>query len=303
MLHIFIINSFAGKGGFSEYIRTELEKKKNIEYLIFNSEYPGHEGALAAQLYELFENETIRFYACGGSGTFRNIMNSLPNLDRVEFAEIPYGQKERFKGEDGEKYRKFLDLDAMINGKTIMCDYVDTNIGRAHKSLSSGLEVNFVDLQKRLNDGTFVSGNLAGFIASVYAFFKRSSLKARYVIDGMEINGKYSQFSVYSTAGLRISGYTGGGENDGKFDVILMPKRNLFVRWYIFWAIKSYNRKVIDKYCYTVRASEIEIYTGDADSLFAFDGEIVRAEHIEAKVVQGLRYVIPSGLEIGGQER
>lgn len=75
MLHIFIINSFAGKGGFSEYIRTELEKKKNIEYLIFNSEYPGHEGALAAQLYELFENETIRFYACGGSGTFRNIMN------------------------------------------------------------------------------------------------------------------------------------------------------------------------------------------------------------------------------------
>lgn len=44
MLQIFIINSFSGDETTTIGIREELEKIKDMEYLVFNSEYPGHEG-------------------------------------------------------------------------------------------------------------------------------------------------------------------------------------------------------------------------------------------------------------------
>ena len=72
MLQIFIINSFSGDETTTIGIREELEKIKDMEYLVFNSEYPGHEGEMARQMCNLFPEERIRFYACGGTGTFRN---------------------------------------------------------------------------------------------------------------------------------------------------------------------------------------------------------------------------------------
>ena len=69
MLQIFIINSFSGDETTTIGIREELEKIKDMEYLVFNSEYPGHEGEMARQMCNLFPEEKIRFYACGGTGT------------------------------------------------------------------------------------------------------------------------------------------------------------------------------------------------------------------------------------------
>ena len=50
MLQIFIINSFSGDETTTIGIREELEKIKDMEYLVFNSEYPGHEGEMARQM-------------------------------------------------------------------------------------------------------------------------------------------------------------------------------------------------------------------------------------------------------------
>ena len=93
MLQIFIINSFSGDETTTIGIREELEKIKDMEYLVFNSEYPGHEGEMARQMCNLFPEEKIRFYACGGTGTFRNILKGVPeeDLGRVEIAEAAYG--------------------------------------------------------------------------------------------------------------------------------------------------------------------------------------------------------------------
>ena len=93
MLQIFIINSFSGDETTTIGIREELEKIKDMEYLVFNSEYPGHEGETARQMCNLFPEERIRFYACGGTGTFRNILKGVPeeDLGRVEIAEAAYG--------------------------------------------------------------------------------------------------------------------------------------------------------------------------------------------------------------------
>ena len=55
MLQIFIINSFSGDETTTIGIREELEKIKDMEYLVFNSEYPGHEGEMARQMCNLFQ--------------------------------------------------------------------------------------------------------------------------------------------------------------------------------------------------------------------------------------------------------
>lgn len=142
MLQIFIINSFSGDETTTIGIREELEKIKDMEYLVFNSEYPGHEGEMARQMCNLFPEEKIRFYACGGIGTFRNILKGVPeeDLGRVEIAEAAYGLTNDFLNIYGEEREKFKDFRNFIAGKVQPLDYLQTSIGPAHNTVSLGLD-------------------------------------------------------------------------------------------------------------------------------------------------------------------
>ena len=70
----FLLLIFSGDETTTIGIREELEKIKRYGISGIQFEYPGHEGEMARQMCNLFPEEKIRFYACGGTGTFRNIL-------------------------------------------------------------------------------------------------------------------------------------------------------------------------------------------------------------------------------------
>ena len=168
MLQIFIINSFSGDETTTIGIREELEKIKDMEYLVFNSEYPGHEGEMARQMCNLFPEEKIRFYACGGTGTFRNILKGVPeeDLGRVEIAEAAYGLTNDFLNIYGEEREKFKDFRNFIAGKVQPLDYLQTSIGPAHNTVSLGLDGLILRGVLHLKKLPFCKGRVPYFISS-----------------------------------------------------------------------------------------------------------------------------------------
>lgn len=304
MLHVFIINSFAGKGDFSDNIREELSKIDNIEYLVFNSEYPGHETVVAKQIYDLFPDETIRFYVCGGSGTFRNVMKGLDNFDRVEFAEVPYGASNDFLSVYGDKRENFKNIKDLIYGKVTYVDYISTNVGPAHNTLSAGFDTKFSQTMEKYANSFFSGGKLLYLTSLCRVVLADSSINGKIYIDGEECEGKYME--IICSIGTRFGAFFTISEDTsvtgGYFKMLLIPKRNFFKKMYSFIGLITNNRKMIDKYCISRNAKSVEIYLSqDSKSGCGcnFDGEIEKKDCVYGKVVQkGLKYVLPRGLEV-----
>ena len=96
MKHIFIVNPYAGNMTFANNLRQQLEKIEGFEYFLFNSRYTGNETELTKKIVHFFPDEQLRIYACGGSGTFRNVLEGVGENPLVELAFYPCGMTNDF---------------------------------------------------------------------------------------------------------------------------------------------------------------------------------------------------------------
>ena len=86
MVHIFLINPYAGKRTFADGLRKKLKEIPDFNYFVFNIGHAGEEAELVRKIRNIFDDEKLRFYCCGGSGTMRNMLNGFDNFDNVEIA-------------------------------------------------------------------------------------------------------------------------------------------------------------------------------------------------------------------------
>ena len=54
MLHIFIINPFAGDKTFADDLRTKLSSIEGLDYFVFNTRYAGYETELVRKILHIF---------------------------------------------------------------------------------------------------------------------------------------------------------------------------------------------------------------------------------------------------------
>lgn len=297
MLHVFIINSFDGKEGLSDLVRTELEAREDFEYLVFNCEYDGHEGILASQIYDLFTEEQIRFYACGDSGTFRNIMMALPDYSRAEFAEVPYQKVNDFQAVFGMKKDLFLDLDHIIRGKAYSFDYIQTNMGPAHNTVSTGFDVNLLRISKWLSQIPFSIGKTKYVVSGIFTFFTKTTQKAKVMVDGNIMNGIYEEI-VIANGKLLGGQFHVGDDNDpqdGYLDILLFPRYGFFTKVGYYIMLLTNDQKKMDRKCIRLRGRKIKIYMSDSRGFAGnFDGEVASGDFLFANIVHhGIQYVVP----------
>ena len=99
--YYFIVNPKAGQGEgnetFIKHIRG-IAEKNNVEPVIYTSEGIGDAEILARQI--CIENSSlpaeeradeIRIYACGGDGTFNEVLNGIMGYENVAAGVIPIG--------------------------------------------------------------------------------------------------------------------------------------------------------------------------------------------------------------------
>jgi diacylglycerol kinase family enzyme len=297
MIHVFIVNPIVCEPGYAMKLRKQLEEFPDLHYYVFSTRRPGHETDLVEVLCRFFDNEELRFYCCGGSGTMRNMLRGFKDITRAEVAMIPYGTCDFLKAFTDD-LTHFRDVSAMINGEVVYVDYIKSNLGIALNcvtfgadtdSLKKGDEVKALGLGRRRLPG-LVTRLHAAFLANPKFFdvttdslkFTNEKVTLMYFGNGSYIGGKYRM---------------GINENvdDGLASYTFVPGRGHFARLNAIKAATGGNLGQLKKVTESGLSKFIKARRTNGMSFnLELDGELCQAYELRAEIVrQGLRFVLP----------
>ena len=302
MIHIFIVNPYAGQKTFADDLRSKLKNIKGLNYFVFNTRYAGYETEIVKDILNIFEDEELRFYCCGGSGTFRNMINGFDNIAKAQIAFFPCGLTNDFLKVFGEDESRFYNVEELIYGDVIDIDYIKSNQGIMLNSFSTGLDSKVLASLEEYRLLSAFGGQIP-YMCSVLreAFFANNR---EYIIqlDDKELIGRFSEIFF-------CNGYVFGGNmyfdnaadvTDGKGLYCLVPACNgfSFLR-HMLYTIQRNIGKLHSAtnfgYC-----SRIKIQRRDGKPFHINqDGDIFLGNIWEASIVRkGLHLVVPKGVKI-----
>ena len=109
MKHIFVVNPGAGKGMTAPELDTKL-KELEIEYEIYETVAAKDATRYVRERCE--SGEELRFYACGGDGTLKEVMEGTVGFSNASLSCYPVGSGNDFVKCFGGKER-FLNLEKL----------------------------------------------------------------------------------------------------------------------------------------------------------------------------------------------
>ena len=126
MEHIFIMNPSAGQGKAKKLIpaiESALEEA-GYAYHIYTTKAVGDAERFVRESCE--EGKTVRFYVCGGDGSFHEAVNGAKGFPQAEIGLIPVGTGNDFIRNFGRK-NDFMDILSQVDGESMPCDVIDIN--------------------------------------------------------------------------------------------------------------------------------------------------------------------------------
>lgn len=302
MLHIFIINPFAGDKTFADDLRTKLSSIEGLDYFVFNTRYAGYETELVRKILHIFNGEKLRFYCCGGSGTMRNMLNGFDDFSKVEIAFFPCGLTNDFLKMFGESAQRFEQIEELIYGDVIDIDYIKSNYGVSLNTLSTGLDSNCLKKMDDFRLFRVISKDLPYSIATVYSIFVSKTEEYELTLNGETRTGKFAEIFVGNGSIFGGSLYFAERTciNDGKAIYSIVGNKRGFGLLKVMLALTG---KKYDKYPELMDLGEVDrIRFRRADGQpFSInqDGDIINdVTECEAEIVhKGMRFVVPKGVK------
>jgi diacylglycerol kinase family enzyme/CheY-like chemotaxis protein len=299
--HIFIVNPYAGKRTFAADLRKRLAEIEGIRYFVFNTREKGKEADMVREILGIFENEKLRFYCCGGSGTMRNILNGFDDLSNVEIAFYPCGLTNDFLKVFGKNEAEFNDIEKLIDGEILDVDYIRSNAGVMLNTFSTGMDAAVIEKMEQYRVLGAFGENVPYTLAALYAVLFAKRYTYEIYIDGKEISGKMTE--IYFGNGQVLGGSLAFAPNadirDGKGDFRLVRAGKGFSDVPMMYGLLKQQYDKIDANSEYGRFKEIIIRRTDGSSFFMNqDGEAVgNYTEWKAKIVhRGLHLVVPKGV-------
>ncbi len=302
IIHIFIINPTAGGRDRSENIRKFLARKEHFQYLVFDTDRPGQESELVKKMLTLFEGDAIRFYICGGSGTFSNAISAIDDLSKVEIAHYPCGSTNDYLKIFGRSMKLFYNMDNLIRGEVMSMDYMKCTDVNAMLFASCGITARVEKVAH--NQRLLMSTNFAFAytLAFLLVFLWNPSIDYYVDIDGEDYSGEYGLIYIGNghTMGGFYTPFPNTDPNDGQFEVLLLKKiPNIkLIRF-----IQYFQKGMVDKLrksCIITKGKKITIRRKDEkDILFNCDGEMVTRKQMQCEIIDhGINYIVPRGAQL-----
>jgi signal transduction histidine kinase/CheY-like chemotaxis protein/diacylglycerol kinase family enzyme len=299
--HIFIVNPFAGSHLFADDLRKQLSKIQGIRYFIFNTREKGGEGELVHNIFQIFENEKLRFYCCGGSGTMRNMLNGIADFSNVEVAFYPCGLTNDFLKSFGEAESEFKDIEKLIDGEILDIDYIKTSLGVTLNTFSVGLDSAVESKMEEYKKFHMINNTIPYTMGALYAVLFSKHDEYEVTIDGRRAIGPMSEifFGNGGTLGgtLHLGKDTNVCDGKGEYRLVASLPKNKIVSMMVDVSRHRYER--IDAVSDYGKCREITVKRADGAPFFINqDGEAVgNLEEWSAKIVpRGLHFVVPKGV-------
>lgn len=307
MRHIFIINPVAGKKDISQSIQKQIEKictQKEIQPLIFISEYPGYERDMTKKMCTLFPNEKIRLYSIGGSGTLYHILSGIQNFELTEVACYPSGLTNDLLKCFTGNISHFTSLENLIDGKIQLLDYILMDDVAIPNFVSFGLGTAYFKNKFFMKTLSVISPQFSYLLSILKEVFRNRIAEYKINIDGQDYSGCYPLV-------VCMNGFCMGGNiipchtarpHDGTLNFVFVEKMSRLMQIRVLYCMKTGRIEKLGNKLRIVTGKQMKIRRKDKQPLlFNCDGEpalnkhaITTIEIIPAK----LRFVTPVNAEI-----
>jgi len=301
MVHVFIINSFSGHSERAMDIREKLEKYKDLNYFVFNTLKAGEEEDIARKMCRYFKGERIRFYCCGGTGTLRNMINGISNLNATEVAYFPCGVNSDYVKCFGDNKTLFCNIDNLINGVIMPVDYIKTNHGVALNTCSMGMDSKIINTMNKYKDLEKFGLRIPYLMGLVSSITSSKFRKMRINIGKDSVTDDIAEFVIGNgriiAGNMHISSTSDIDDGFCEYGIAVKGKKLVVIR--VMLAMINKNASKIQKLVTTGKNSYFEVRSCDEKPIdMNLDGEIIQGDdfwRIEV-IHRGLNLVVPEGV-------
>ena len=304
MEHIFIINPCAGQGKGAKMIHVIEEALQGTayEYSIYTTKAAGDGERFVRETCE--SGREVRFYVCGGDGSFHEAVNGLKGFPQVEVGLLPMGTGNDFVRNFGKKSH-FLDILSQVEGKSIPCDVIELNGRYVVNMANIGFDCEVAAKAAEWKKKPLVSGPAAYIMGILSEFAKPMGNRMSFRwADGNTMTGKYLLCTI-ANGSFCGGGFCSSPEaalNDGLMDVgiVQMIPRRKFVGILPKYKTGTYLDTNLGKEKVLYRKyNKLELAVAEPTHI-CIDGEISKFTYLKAEMVpQAFRFIVPKGLEAG----
>lgn len=230
MKHFFIMNPAAGKGTRFHDLIDEIHKvcdRRKVYYAIHVTERIGESTEFVKKMCEN-SKEKMRFYACGGDGTIKEVASGLVGFDHAELGIIPMGTGNDFV-RNFEHPEQLFNIDAQLDGETIKIDLIKYNNKYAVNLINTGFDCEVAKQVSLNRRSLFVPSKLAytaGIVQKITQF-NTAIVNGRVSFDGVPAKGDKFQACVFANGRYYGAGYKAAPASsfsDGILDCCVIDK-------------------------------------------------------------------------------
>ena len=233
MKHFFIMNPAAGKGTKFHNLIDDIHKvcdRRKVYYEIHVTEKIGEATDFVRDICKS-SDEPIRFYACGGDGTIKEVANGIVGFDHAELGVIPIGTGNDFV-RNFEHSAMFFDIDAQLDGETRKIDLLKYNGKYAVNLINIGFDCEVAKQVGYNRRSMFVPSGLvypAGILQKITQF-DTAIARGKIYFDGNLYSKEKHQACVFANGSYYGGGYHAAPASsvyDGLMDCCIIDKISL----------------------------------------------------------------------------
>lgn len=304
MKTVFIFNPAAGKGKTVEKLKSEILQtaaKLGVEVEFYDTKAKGDAARFIKEYCK--ENDCTRFVACGGDGTFSEVVNGIAEVPGAVAGVLPLGTGNDFC-RNFPKEHDFKNVAALLLGETVKCDAIkytsETVRGYCANMVNIGFDCNVADLTGRLKKKKFIDGSFAYFVSIFIMLIKKKGANIKVIADEKELhsgklllnsiaNGKYCGGGIQSNPDAEL--------NDGKMDinVVYNISRLNFLSKLPFYMKGTHKKlKNIEKAIYSQKCRKMVVTPLDGTMRICVDGDIIETGETVFEIVpEAFDFIVP----------
>ncbi len=207
MQHLFIINRFAGKKDSYDDIVSQINQL-NLENCTIIETMSKSDATKKAREFVQKTEDFVRVYACGGDGTFNEVVNGIYDLENCAIAVIPIGSGNDFIRSFEFSKEDYLNVSNLIDGSIGTIDLIKCNDTIGANSVSLGYDCAVAKSMPLFRRWKFITSSFAYKLSIIYCILNKRKHNFKIIADGKEIKRKTPTYLLSIAAKGK---YYGGG--------------------------------------------------------------------------------------------